>query len=61
MYIGQHTFETMASSHVLKDFEEKLEYIPEGKCQQMQQCRVVFLKSIIIKRNYLHVIQESCT
>ena len=35
-------------ANLLKDFEEKLNYIPEGKCQQMQQCRVVFLKRMTI-------------
>ena len=59
MYIGQHTCETM--TNLLNDFGEKLRYIPEGKCQEMQQCRVVFLKRRTIKSNYLHVIQESST
>ena len=54
MYIGQHTCETVAN--LLKDFEDKLKDIPEGKCQQMPQCRVVFLKSITIKSNYLNLI-----
>ena len=34
-------------------FEEKLQYIPEGECQQMQQCGVFLLTSITLKWNNL--------
>ena len=34
-------------------FEEKLQYIPEGECQQMQQCGVFLLMSITLKCNNL--------
>ena len=48
---GQPDSERAASS--LMGFEEKLQYIPEGECQQMQQCGVFLLMSITLKCNNL--------